>query len=63
MRFDALKPAPSESLTRWVIGNCQFMRERLTIADLLYLAGWLDEAGVGRIMARVDQVLAAVRGA
>ena len=62
MRFDALKPAPSESLTRWVIGNCHFMRERLTIADLLYLAGWLDEAGIARIMARVDEVLDAKGG-
>lgn len=62
MRFDALKPAPSEELTRWVIGNCQFMRERLTIADLLYLSGWLDAAGVSRIMARVDEVLAQAKG-
>ena len=62
-RFDALVPAPTEDLTRWVIGNCHYMRERLTIADLLHLAGWLDAEGVDRIMRRVDQVLAQARGA
>lgn len=62
MRFDALVPAPSEDLTRWVIGNCQFMRERFTVADLMYLAGWLDAEGISRIMARVDQVLAKAAG-
>jgi len=58
-RFDALIPAPDEDLTRWVIACCPFMRERLTVADLLHLAGWLDDDGVGRILARVDQVLGA----
>jgi glycerol-1-phosphate dehydrogenase [NAD(P)+] len=62
MRFDDLKPAPTEDLVRWVLASCQFMRERLTIADLLYLAGWLDEAGVERIMTRVDAVIAQTRG-
>lgn len=63
MRFDELKPAPTEELVRWVIAGCQFMRERLTIADLLYLAGWLDAEGVGRIVARVDRAIAQAKGA
>ena len=62
MRFDDLTPPTSEDLTRWVVGNSQFMRERLTIADLLYLAGWLDNEGVTRIMRRVDEVILKARG-
>ena len=62
MRFDELDPPLTEDLTRWVIANCQFMRERLTVADLLYLAGWLDDEGVGRIIARADAAIAAAKG-
>ena len=62
MRFDHLDPPTPEDLTRWVVGNCQFMRERLTIADLLYLAGWLDDEGVSRIMRGVDEVILKARG-
>jgi len=62
LRFDDLDPSTPEDLTCWVVGNCQFMRERLTIADLLYLAGWLDDEGVSRIMRRVDEVILKARG-
>ena len=63
MRFDELDPPVSEKTARWVIKNCMFMRERFTIADLLYLAGWLDQDGVNRIMRRVDDVIIVARGA
>ena len=58
MRFDELEPASDFDLVHWVTSNAQFMRERLTVADLLYLAGWLDADGVARILARVDAVIA-----
>lgn len=53
-RFTDLQPAPTPERVRWVVANCQFMRERFTVADLLFLAGWLDEEGVDRILQRVQ---------
>ena len=58
-RFTDLDPAPSAARMYWVVANCQFMRERFTVADLLTLAGWWDEAGVTRVMARVEEACAA----
>ncbi len=59
VRFTDLEPAISPDLLRWVVGNCQFMRERFTVADLLTLAGWWDQDGVTRVLARVEQACAA----
>lgn len=58
-RFSDLDPEVSEDLMRWSVANCQFMRERASVADLLLLAGWWDEAGVARVLARVDAACAA----
>lgn len=63
MRHDQLDPVPPVNLVRWVVANCQFMRERFTVADLLALAGWWDEAGVQRVLDRVDEACAAAREA
>lgn len=64
MRFSDLDPAPSAERLHWVVRNCQFMRERFTVADLLMLAGWWDDAGVARVLARVEVACAAAgRGA
>ncbi|SDE95384.1 glycerol-1-phosphate dehydrogenase [NAD(P)+] [Paracoccus isoporae] len=61
-RFSDLDPVVGEDLMRWTVANCQFMRERGTIADLLVLAGWWDDAGVDRVVRRVeDACLAAER--
>ncbi|TNF17907.1 MAG: iron-containing alcohol dehydrogenase [Rhodobacteraceae bacterium] len=63
-RFSDLEPLVDAELMRWVVANCQFMRERGSVADLLTLAGWWDEAGVARVLARVDAACAAAeRGA
>ncbi|MBS0122810.1 iron-containing alcohol dehydrogenase [Thetidibacter halocola] len=63
-RFIDLDPAPSADRLAWVVANCQFMRERFTVADLLTLAGWWDEAGVARVLDRVEAAcVAAERGA
>ncbi|TRD17854.1 iron-containing alcohol dehydrogenase [Palleronia caenipelagi] len=62
-RFSDLDPAPTSERMRWVVANCQFMRERFTVADLLTLAGWWDEAGVARVMARVEEACAAAERA
>ena len=58
-RFTDLDPPVPAGLMRWVVANCQFMRERYTIADLMLLAGWWDAAGVARVLARVDAACAA----
>ncbi len=59
MRAGDLDPAPSAELLRWAVANCQFMRERFTIADLLTFAGWWDDAGVTRVLDRVESACAA----
>ena len=59
MRAADLDPAPSRELLRWAVANCQFMRERFTIADLLTFAGWWDDAGVARVLDRVEGACAA----
>ena len=61
-RYTDLDPAPSADRLHWAVQNCQFMRERFTVADLLTLAGWWDAAGVTRVLARVDQACAAAEG-
>ena len=63
MRFTDLDPAPSAERLHWVVGNCQYMRERFTVADLLTLAGWWDDEGVARVLARVDEACKAAEGA
>ncbi len=54
-----LDPAPDAALNAWVVGKCQFMRERFTVADLLRQAGWWDDDGVSRVLARVEAACAA----
>ena len=62
LRASDLDPPPSADLTRWVVGNCQFMRERFTVADLLMFAGWWDDAGVARVLARAEAAIVAAEG-
>ena len=54
-----LDPAPTPDLLRWAVANCQFMRERFTIADLLAFAGWWDGEGVTRVLDRAERACAA----
>lgn len=50
-----LEPAPTPDLLRWTVANCQFMRERFTIADLLTFGGWWDHEGVTRVLDRAEK--------
>lgn len=59
MRYADLEPKVPEGLMGWAVANCQFMRERFTIADLLTFAGWWDEAGQARVLERVKMACAA----
>ena len=51
-RFGDLDPPASPRTARWAIHNCLFMRNRFTIADLLFFLGWWDEAFVERLLDR-----------
>ena len=44
-------PGLSET-ARWALGNCHLMRDRFTLADLLFFAGRWDEAFIERILDR-----------
>lgn len=57
-RSSDLVPAPEAARLHWAVQNCQYMRERFTVADLLEFAGWWDDAGVARVLARVEQACA-----
>jgi glycerol-1-phosphate dehydrogenase [NAD(P)+] len=51
-RFGELDPPVSSETARWALGNCHLMRDRFTLADLLFFAGRWDEAFIGRILDR-----------
>jgi len=47
---------------RWIIANSHFMRERVTIADFMYLAGWFDQTGLDDIVKTAERIIAQTRG-
>ncbi len=49
-RFGTLDPPVPPETARWALANCHLMRNRFTLADLLFFAGWWDEAFVERIL-------------
>jgi len=56
MHYTQLTPTLSRERLHWIVANCQFMRERFTIADLLTLAGWWHESDVAQLLAQVDVI-------
>ena len=51
-RFGELDPPVSPETARWALGNCHLMRDRFTLADLLFFAGRWDDAFIERILDR-----------
>jgi glycerol-1-phosphate dehydrogenase [NAD(P)+] len=51
-RFGELDPPVSPEVARWALENCHLMRNRFTLADLLFFAGWWDGAFVERVLER-----------
>ncbi|QIN80107.1 iron-containing alcohol dehydrogenase [Rubrobacter marinus] len=51
-RFGELDPPASPEVVRWALGNCHLMRNRFTVADLLFFLGWWDDAFVERLLDR-----------
>ncbi len=55
-RFGRLNPAVSPETARWAVRNCSLMRNRFTIADLLFFLGWWDDAFVEKLLQRAGSV-------
>ncbi len=55
-RFGDLDPPVSPQTARWAIGNCHLMRNRFTVADLLFFLGWWDDVLVERLLERARSV-------
>jgi glycerol-1-phosphate dehydrogenase [NAD(P)+] len=51
-RFGELDPPVSPEIVRWVLGNCHLMRNRFTLADLLFYAALWDDAFVEQLLQR-----------
>lgn len=55
-RFGELQPQVSPETARWALTNCHLMRDRFTVADLLFFAGLWDGAFVEQILDRARRV-------
>src|SRR5215212_4405631 len=55
-RFSELDPPIPEDTAFWALRNCHLMRNRFTLADLLFFCGWWDEAFVERLFERARSV-------
>lgn len=51
-RFSELNPPITEETARWALRNCHLMRNRFTLADLLFFFGWWDDGFVERLFER-----------
>ena len=52
VRFAELDPPVAPEVVRWALGNCHLMRNRFTLADLLFFADLWDDSFVERILER-----------
>lgn len=48
---------------RWAVANCLYMRNRVTVIDLLAAAGWWTDADVDAVLGRADAAVRAARAA
>lgn len=48
---------------RWAVANCLFMRNRVTVIDLLHAAGWWTDADVDAVLHRADTAVRSAREA
>ncbi len=55
-RFSELDPPVPEETARWALRNCHLMRDRFTLADLLFFFGWWDDEFVKRLFERARSV-------
>lgn len=55
-RFQDLNPPIPEDTAFWALKNCHLMRNRFTLADLLFFFGWWDDAFVSSLFERSSSV-------
>lgn len=48
-RFGELMPPVTSETARWALRNCHLMRNRFTLADLLFFFGWWDDEFVEKL--------------
>ncbi len=53
--FSTLRPSVDADRARWALAALPFMRDRMTLADLLLFAGRWDDALVERVLARAGE--------
>jgi glycerol-1-phosphate dehydrogenase [NAD(P)+] len=51
-RFGELDPPVVPETARWALRNCHLMRDRFTVADLLFFVGTWDDSFVERVLER-----------
>jgi glycerol-1-phosphate dehydrogenase [NAD(P)+] len=54
--FDQLDDWVTAEIWRWAVKNCLYMRNRVTIVDLLAELGWWTDADVDNVLARVESL-------
>jgi glycerol-1-phosphate dehydrogenase [NAD(P)+] len=55
-RFGELDPPIPEETAFWALKNCHLMRNRFTLADLLFFISWWDEGFVEKLFERARSV-------
>jgi glycerol-1-phosphate dehydrogenase [NAD(P)+] len=55
-RFRKLNPPIPEETAFWALKNCHLMRNRFTLADLLFFIGWWDDGFVEKLFDRARSV-------
>lgn len=60
VRFDDLDVWVTADVWRWAVANCLYMRNRVTIVDLLAELGWWTDADVDAVLERVNALTAEV---
>ncbi len=43
---------------RWAVANCAYMRNRLTVVDLLIALGWWTAADIAEVLDRAEHAIA-----
>jgi glycerol-1-phosphate dehydrogenase [NAD(P)+] len=49
-RFQDLDPPVAPHSVRWALQSCHLMRNRFTLADLLFFLGWWNDAFIDRVL-------------
>ena len=53
----------TDDVWRWAVSNCNFMRNRFTVVDLLFFFGWWTESDVTEVISRSHTATAAATAA